>query len=78
MMPLSGLAVLLAGRGNLAGFVVITVVVAQGGMILVSPIAMYPSARPDDGLVLLMSFVVLPIQGIIATSRTAAARARAA
>jgi len=66
MLPLYGLAVVANKQGDPAGFVAITIVVAQGIMILVSLIAMRLAEKEGYWLVLLISFIALPIRGIIA------------
>jgi MFS family permease len=66
MLPLYGLAVVSAKQAHPAGFVAITIVVAQGVMILVSLIAMRFAEKQGYWLVLLISFVALPIRGVIA------------
>jgi MFS family permease len=66
MLPLYGLAVVANKQGDPAGFVAITIVVAQGMMILVSLIAMRLAEKEGYWLVLLISFIALPIRGIIA------------
>jgi MFS family permease len=66
MLPLYGLAVVASKQGDPAGFVAITIVVAQGTMILVSLIAMRLAEREGYWLVLLISFIALPIRGVIA------------
>ena len=55
-----------AKQSNPAGFVATTIVVAQGVMILVSLIAMRLVEKEGYWLVLLISFIALPIRGIIA------------
>src|ERR1700688_842842 len=66
MLPLYGLAVVANKQGDPAGFVAITIVVAQGTMILAALIAMRLADRKGYWLVLLISFVALPIRGVIA------------
>ncbi len=66
MLPLYGLAVVAAKQGDPASFVAITVVVAQGVMILVSLIAMRMAEKEGYWLVLLISFLALPLRGLIA------------
>ena len=66
MLPLYGLAVVASKQGNPAGFVAVTIVVAQGTMILVSLIAMGLADKQGYWLVLLISFIALPIRGLIA------------
>jgi MFS family permease len=66
MLPLYGLAVVANKQGDPAGFVAITIVVAQGTMILASLIAMRLAEKEGYWLVLLVSFIALPIRGFIA------------
>lgn len=66
MLPLFGLAVVSAGHADPAGFVALTVVVAQGTMIITSLIAMHMAERRGQWLVLLVSFLSLPIRGFVA------------
>jgi len=66
MLPLYGLAVVAARQGNPAGFVAITIIVAQGVMIVASIIAMKMAAKEGLWLVLLISFIALPIRGLVA------------
>ena len=66
MLPLYGLAVVSAKQADPAGFVAITIVVAQGTMILVSLIAMRLAEKEGYWPVLLISFIALPIRGVLA------------
>jgi MFS family permease len=66
MLPLYGLAVVANKHGDPASFVALTIVVAQGVMIIVSLIAMRMAEKEGLWLVLLVSFVALPIRGLIA------------
>jgi MFS family permease len=66
MLPLYGLAVVANKQGDPAGFVAITIVVAQGTMILAALIAMRLAEKEGYWLVLLVSFIALPIRGVIA------------
>src|SRR6202041_3914188 len=66
MLPLYGLAVVANKQGDPASFVALTIVVAQGVMIVVSLIAMRMAEKEGLWLVLLISFVALPIRGLIA------------
>jgi MFS family permease len=66
MLPLYGLAVVSAKQADPAGFVAITIVVAQGTMILVSLIAMRLAEKEGYWLVLLISFIALPVRGVLA------------
>lgn len=66
MLPLYGLAVVSAKQADPAGFVGITIVVAQGVMIIASLVAMRFAEMKGYWLVLLVSFMALPIRGVIA------------
>jgi MFS family permease len=66
MLPLYGLAVVSNKQGDPAGFVATTIVVAQGTMIVASLIAMRLAEKEGAWLVLLISFIALPIRGVIA------------
>jgi len=59
-------AVVANKQGYPAGFVGITIVVAQGTMIVASLIAMRLAEKEGDWLVLLVSFITVPIRGVIA------------
>jgi MFS family permease len=66
MLPLYGLAVVANKQGDPAGFVAITIVVAQATMILASLVAMRLAEKEGYWLVLLVSFMALPVRGVIA------------
>ncbi|WP_420384402.1 MFS transporter [Novosphingobium sp.] len=66
MLPLYGLAVVGAGKGNPALFVAQTVVVAQAVMIVAALVAMRMAAGKGYWLVMLISFAVLPLRGFLA------------
>jgi MFS family permease len=66
MLPLYGLAVVSTQHGDAASFVATTIVVAQGVMILASLVAMRLTEREGLWLVLLISFLALPVRGLIA------------
>ncbi|MDR3469250.1 MAG: MFS transporter [Xanthobacteraceae bacterium] len=66
MLPIYGLAVVASGQGDPAGFVAITIVVAQAVMILASLVAMRLVDQRGYWLVMLVSFVVLPFRGFLA------------
>lgn len=68
MLPLFGLAVVGAHQGDPAGFVAMTIVVAQAVMIGASLIAMRMAERRGYWLVLLITFLILPLRGLIAAS----------
>jgi predicted MFS family arabinose efflux permease len=66
MLPLYGMAVVAAHRGDPAGFVAMTIVVAQGVMVVTALVAMKLAARRGYWLVLLIAFALLPIRGLLA------------
>jgi MFS family permease len=66
MLPLYGLAVVAAKQDDPASFVATTIVVAQGVMIIVSLVAMRMIEKEGAWLVLLISFLVLPVRGLLA------------
>jgi MFS family permease len=66
MLPLYGLAVVANKHGDPAGFVAMTIVIAQGTMILASLVAMRLADREGYWLVLMISFIAQPIRGVIA------------
>ncbi|MBS0234650.1 MAG: MFS transporter [Proteobacteria bacterium] len=68
MLPLYGMAVVSNGTTNGPGFVSITIVVAQATMIVASIIAMRMAEAEGYWLVLLLSFVALPVRGVIAAN----------
>lgn len=68
MLPLYGLAVVTQKHGNPAGFVAITIVVAQGVMIVASLLAYRMAEKSGYWWVLLISFLALPIRGVLAGS----------
>ncbi len=66
MLPLYGLAVVAAKAGDPSLFVAVTIVVAQAVMIVVSLIAMRTAESRGYWLVLLVSFLALPVRGFLA------------
>ncbi len=68
MLPLYGLAVVGAGKGNAPLFVAETVVVAQAVMIVAALLAMKLAAGRGYWLVMLISFAALPLRGVLASS----------
>lgn len=66
MLPLFGMAVVGAGKGDPAGFVALTVIVAQATMVLASLIAMWAAEKTGYWTILLVSFLALPLRGYIA------------
>jgi MFS family permease len=68
MLPMYGLAVVSERHGDAASFVAMTIVVAQAVMILASLVAMRMAKKEGLWLVLLISFLALPIRGLVAAS----------
>ena len=66
MLPLYGLAVVSAEQGNPATFIATTIVVAQAVMIVMSLIALRMAEKNGYWLILLISFMVLPVRGFLA------------
>ncbi|WP_294304619.1 MFS transporter [uncultured Sphingomonas sp.] len=66
MLPLYGMAVVGAGKGDAAMFTATTVMVAQAVMIVASLLAMKVAAGRGYWLVLLISFAALPLRGFLA------------
>ncbi len=66
MLPLYGLAVVKEVQTDPASFVAITIIVAQAVMIVVSLFAMRFAEKEGYWLVILISFLALPIRGLIA------------
>lgn len=66
MLPLYGLAVVAERHGDPASFVAVTIVIAQTVMIVVSLFAMRVAEKEGYWLVILISFLALPIRGLIA------------
>jgi MFS family permease len=60
------MAVVAAHRGDPAGFVATTIVVAQGVMVVAALVGMKLAARRGYWLVLLIAFALLPIRGLLA------------
>lgn len=68
LLPLYGMAVVSAKHADPAGFVAITIIVAQGTMILASLAAVHLGEKKSLWLVLLISFAALPVRGVIAAA----------
>jgi MFS family permease len=68
MLPLYGLAVVAAHKGDPAATVALTIVVAQSVMVLASIAAMRMAEARGYWLVLLITFIALPIRGLVAAS----------
>jgi hypothetical protein len=67
-LPLYGMAVVAAHKGDPAVFVAATVGVAQGVMILAAILAMRLAETRGYWLVILITFIALPIRGLVAAS----------
>ncbi len=68
MLPLYGLAVVAGKQSDPAAFVAETIVVAQGVMIVASIFAMRAAEKEGYWLVLLISFLALPVRGLVAAN----------
>ena len=68
MLPLYGLAVVAAKEGDPATFVATTIVVAQAVMIVAAIVAMRMAEKEGYWLVILITFIALPIRGVVAAS----------
>ncbi len=68
LLPLYGLAVVQAHQGDPAGTVALTIVVAQAVMVLASVVAMRMAQARGYWLVILITFIALPIRGLVAAS----------
>jgi MFS family permease len=66
MLPLYGLAVVADHHADPTSFVAMTIVIAQGTMILTSLAGMRMAEKEGYWLVLLISFIALPIRGVVA------------
>lgn len=66
MLPLYGLAVATSKQSDPAGAVALTIVVAQGVMVLAAVAAMRLAERHGYWVVLLVSFAALPVRGLVA------------
>jgi MFS family permease len=66
MLPLYGLAGVAAKKGDPASFVATTIVVAQAVMIVASLISMRAAETKGYWFVLLVSFLALPVRGLVA------------
>jgi MFS family permease len=66
MLPLYGLAGATAKQGNPSMFVAMTIIIAQLMMVITSIIAMRMAEKSGYWLVLLISFIALPVRGLIA------------
>lgn len=67
MLPLYGLAMVSAKQGDPARLVATTIVVAQAVMVMVSLIALRTAEKRGYWLILLVSFLALPVRGLVAS-----------
>lgn len=68
MLPLYGLAAAATNQGNPSIFVALTIIIAQLTMIVTSIIAMRTAEKKGYWLVILISFISLPIRGFVAAN----------
>jgi MFS family permease len=68
MLPLYGMAVVTAKQGDPAAIVAATIVVAQATMVLAALVAMRMAADRGLWLVVFISFLTLPVRGLIAAT----------
>jgi len=68
MLPLYGLAAASKNQGNPSIFVAMTIVIAQLTMIITSIIAMRTAEKKGYWLVILVSFIALPVRGFVAAN----------
>ncbi|HEY2245923.1 MAG TPA: MFS transporter, partial [Bradyrhizobium sp.] len=66
IVPLYGMTAVSSNQANGPGFVATTIVIAQGVMVIASLVAMQVVERKNYWLILLLSFLVLPIRGLFA------------
>jgi len=66
MLPLYGMAVVAAHQGDPAGFVALTVVVAQSVMVIAALVATRLAETRGYWVVMLIAFAALPIRGLLA------------
>ncbi|MBR0869020.1 MFS transporter [Bradyrhizobium tropiciagri] len=66
IVPLYGLAAVAGGQADGPSFVATTIVIAQAVMILASIAGMHAAERRNYWIVLLLSFMALPLRGVLA------------
>src|ERR1700761_9267816 len=66
IVPLYGMTAVSSSHANGPGFVATTIVIAQGVMVIASLVAMQVVEKKNYWLILLLSFLVLPIRGLCA------------
>lgn len=66
IIPFYGVSAASDGKANGPGFIATTIVIAQGVMVVASIVAMRIAEKRNYWLILLVSFLVLPLRGILA------------
>ncbi|WP_035981673.1 MFS transporter [Bradyrhizobium sp. STM 3843] len=66
IMPFFGISAVSDGKANGPGFVATTIVIAQGVMVVASIVAMRVAEKRNYWLIMLVSFLVLPLRGVLA------------
>jgi len=66
LVPLYGMSATSDGKANGPGFVATIVVIAQGVMVVTSIVGMRVAEKRNYWLLLLISFLMLPLRGIVA------------
>jgi MFS family permease len=66
IVPLYGMTAVSSNHANGPGFVATTIVIAQGVMVVASLVAMQVVERKNYWSILLISFLVLPLRGLLA------------
>ncbi|WP_461451437.1 MFS transporter [Mucilaginibacter sp.] len=66
MLPLYGMAAATKNQANATMFVAMTIIIAQVVMVVVSLVAMRMAEKKGYWLVILISFIALPVRGLIA------------
>jgi MFS family permease len=66
IMPLYGMSAVADSKANGPSFVATTIVIAQGVMVVASLVAMRVAEKRNYWLILLISFLMLPLRGILA------------
>jgi len=66
IVPLYGMSAVSGNNANGPSFVATTIVIAQGVMIVASVLAMHVAEKRNYWLILLISFLALPLRGVLA------------
>jgi MFS family permease len=66
IVPLYGMSAVSGNKANGPSFVATTIVIAQGVMIVASVLAMHVAEKRNYWLILLISFLALPLRGVLA------------